>query len=579
MTTVFISYRRDDSEFVTDAIYEQMRQHFEDVFLDVGSIPSGVDFRKYLHERVASCDVMLVIIGPDWGRIMEERTSQYNDFVRIEVENALKLGKLVVPVLVKDTVMPDFSNLPASIRELQWRNAARIRRVPDLVDDCERLAKMIKDVIETQDNHPLQIAASSEAKPMFDASTVIGLASMGAHFYSQHQEKKKIPLLVTKSTGSNAPVRTIDLSMIASLQGHQGSISSLDFSVNGRYLASGAAGPNIALKNLFRKPERDYSVKIWDMNTHRLVKTFDKHVKPVKSLVFPPDPRWLISIGEDLVYLWNMENLSFASVVEDFAKKGVAVSDDHTILATSHLEDNTYELSLWRWGQNGYQVYHEQELEGRWMRTFSRDGRLLALIQRIDQEGENSDKRIKIHVLETNQGQKVAEYVEEFSKGWPTPNVFGTQFSPDNRFLLVILDDVLYGFDLNNHSELKRLGTLPSHGLWVSPDAQWLIGTRREHLWVWNVLGKTELEDYQLFGDSRSDPNVNPFGPRSRGELIRKDISIVVPPSQVIRSFKPHESKISDVAFSPDGTVLATAYHDYSIRLWNISTAIMQSSD
>ena len=146
MVKIFISYRRADSQYVTDSVYEHMARHFgkENVFLDVGNIPFGVDFRTYLNDQVAAHDVLLVIIGQDWGRIMQERAGQANDFVRIEIESALKQNKLLIPVLVKNAQMPDFSQLPQSISELQWRNSATVRRQPDLENDCTRLADGIK---------------------------------------------------------------------------------------------------------------------------------------------------------------------------------------------------------------------------------------------------------------------------------------------------------------------------------------------------------------------------------------------------------------------------------------------------
>jgi len=102
MPKIFISYRRLDSQYVTDAIYEFFKGQFgaDNVFLDVGNIPFGVDFRDYLREQIAEHDVVLVIIGPEWGRIMREQNGQANDFVRIEIEQALQQNKLVIPVLV-----------------------------------------------------------------------------------------------------------------------------------------------------------------------------------------------------------------------------------------------------------------------------------------------------------------------------------------------------------------------------------------------------------------------------------------------------------------------------------------------
>lgn len=162
MPKIFISYRRADSQYVTDIVYDKMAQHFgkEDVFLDVGSIPFGVDFRTYLNEQVASHDVVLVIIGSDWARIMQERADSQNDFVRIEIESALKQGKLVIPVLVKNASMPDFSDLPESIRELQWRNSARIRRQPDLENDCTLLAAGMKQFFQTNSQTPATVKQS-----------------------------------------------------------------------------------------------------------------------------------------------------------------------------------------------------------------------------------------------------------------------------------------------------------------------------------------------------------------------------------------------------------------------------------
>ncbi len=147
MYKIFICYRREDSQYVTDHIHTHMVAHFgeDNVFLDVGSIPPGVDFREYLHAQVEAHDVMLVIIGPDWERIMQERANQTDDFVRIEIESALKLKKRAVPVLVKSARVPNYANLPEAIQDLQYLQAASVRRL-DVKGDCARLAGSIKGI-------------------------------------------------------------------------------------------------------------------------------------------------------------------------------------------------------------------------------------------------------------------------------------------------------------------------------------------------------------------------------------------------------------------------------------------------
>lgn len=156
MPKIFISYRRMDSGSESDIIHNYMMRHFgkNNVFIDVESIPVGRNFRDYLSEQVASNDVVLVIIGAEWARIMKERAHQDNDFVRIEIESALAQHKLVIPVLVKGAKMPDFTDLPASINELQWLNSTKIRRKPDLDDDCAKLAEGIKEYFKSQRQYP-----------------------------------------------------------------------------------------------------------------------------------------------------------------------------------------------------------------------------------------------------------------------------------------------------------------------------------------------------------------------------------------------------------------------------------------
>ena len=48
MSKIFISYRREDSAYIAEAIYDALALHFgeDNVFKDVNSIKAGVDFRK-----------------------------------------------------------------------------------------------------------------------------------------------------------------------------------------------------------------------------------------------------------------------------------------------------------------------------------------------------------------------------------------------------------------------------------------------------------------------------------------------------------------------------------------------------
>ena len=152
MPKIFISYRRDDSIETTGRIYDQLASRFgsENVFMDVDTIPPGVDFRKHLHDAVARCDVVLAVIGRDWlkrrGVFRKRRLDDPGDFVRIEIEAALQREIRVVPVLVRDAAMPGPGDLPESIRDLAFRNAAQVRAGRDFRTDISRLIGALEAV-------------------------------------------------------------------------------------------------------------------------------------------------------------------------------------------------------------------------------------------------------------------------------------------------------------------------------------------------------------------------------------------------------------------------------------------------
>jgi hypothetical protein len=127
---IFISYRRGDDPGFALALFGRLEQSFptERLFMDVeGGIKAGDDFVRVLEEQVSACDVLLALIGPKWLTAMDEmgrrRLDNPQDFVRIEIESALRLGKRVIPVLVHKAEMPRADALPEPLKPLAQRNA------------------------------------------------------------------------------------------------------------------------------------------------------------------------------------------------------------------------------------------------------------------------------------------------------------------------------------------------------------------------------------------------------------------------------------------------------------------------
>lgn len=169
MAKIFISYRRDDTAWVSGLIHERLVRHFGAgaVFTDIDSIPLGVDFRKYIDEKVGGCDIFLAVIGDKWlsvtGSSGQPRIHEADDFVRIEIESALNRDIPVVPVLVDGLPMPSPDDLPETLRELAFRNGTPMRPQPTLDSDMGRLVAGIEAHITRSDKVASQVATEVEA--------------------------------------------------------------------------------------------------------------------------------------------------------------------------------------------------------------------------------------------------------------------------------------------------------------------------------------------------------------------------------------------------------------------------------
>src|SRR5262245_16490469 len=126
--TIFINYRREDSIGTAGRLHDRLAQPFgqKNIFMDVDSIPPGVDFVADLNRQVSACDVVLVIIGSNWLNAKDEtgrrRLDNPDDFVVIEIAAALGRNIPVIPVLLDGVRMPKASELPGPIKPLVRRN-------------------------------------------------------------------------------------------------------------------------------------------------------------------------------------------------------------------------------------------------------------------------------------------------------------------------------------------------------------------------------------------------------------------------------------------------------------------------
>jgi hypothetical protein len=150
---VFICYRREESAFAARAIHDRVVRQLEreNVFLDVDNIDLGVDWFNVLTERVGACDALVAAIGRNWVSAADKdnrrRIDDPDDFVRIEIEAALKRDVRVIPVLVDGAVMPKAGELPDSLKGLARRQGLEVS--PARFDaDVEKLTHALGSILE-----------------------------------------------------------------------------------------------------------------------------------------------------------------------------------------------------------------------------------------------------------------------------------------------------------------------------------------------------------------------------------------------------------------------------------------------
>jgi TIR domain len=159
MGSIFLSYRREDSEGQAGRLYDDLVAVFgpDSVFMDVAAIQPGRDFRKSIDQSLNSCGVFLSLIGKSWLTAKDisgqRRLDDPADFVRIETGAALKRDIPVIPVLVQGASTPKPDQLPDDLKELAFRNAVELTH-PRWDSDIQVLIRALRPHISQSGPKP-----------------------------------------------------------------------------------------------------------------------------------------------------------------------------------------------------------------------------------------------------------------------------------------------------------------------------------------------------------------------------------------------------------------------------------------
>lgn len=154
---IFISYRREGGEFLASLLYQRLTSDGYSVFLDVESLRSG-KYNEQLFRVIEECTDFLLILPPNGL----DRCVHPDDWVRLEIEHAVDLGKNIVPVMMRGFEWPDV--LPEKLQGIPLENGvtANTELFDGVIARLEQ--KLLRSEVQAQDEE--RIPLSQQLKDM-----------------------------------------------------------------------------------------------------------------------------------------------------------------------------------------------------------------------------------------------------------------------------------------------------------------------------------------------------------------------------------------------------------------------------
>jgi WD40 repeat protein len=288
--------------------------------------------------------------------------------------------------------------------------------------------------------------------------------------------------------------------------GHMEKINSIDISPDGKWVISASS---------------DQTVKLWDIETGKELRTFSGHANEIYAVAFLQDGKSFISVSSDKTSKqWNIEKenevKTFAGHTSDI--RALSINPNGKTFITGSF-DNT--VRLW-------------DIESG------------TLIKKFIHEGKDC-------------------------------RITSVAFSPDGKqFVSGNSENTVKLWDVETGAELK---TYSGHTDWVwsvgfcSSGNKIVSGSGDKKLAIWNVNDEKDkifIDNGEKIKTVASSPNGIFFAiGGSNGTITLYDLS-----GKKIKTFSGHTSTINSLVFSKCGKVLVSGSDDKTISLWDVENGV-----
>ncbi|MBK8985382.1 MAG: AAA family ATPase [Chloroflexi bacterium] len=335
------------------------------------------------------------------------------------------------------------------------------------------------------------------------------------------------------------------------LTGHDGPITAVAFSPDGRFVVTGSS---------------DTSARLWDAASGQPLFTLQDHQRAVNDVAFSPDGSRLVSAGEDgRIVVWNVATGArvLSRSGDNGAIRAIAFSPDGAQLAAAN-DDATlriwdtasYSFRYLSFGHNDALTDVAYSSDGRLLATSGRDGRIIFW---------NPANGLSVSAIEPATFQDAPLVIQAIA------------FSPDGRQLGTANGNGtarIWDIEANRWLDTFAGHASPVNAIAYHPDGQALItasadGTAK----LWRIDSGQVIDSLPGGAGSLQTAAYSPDGTQiaTAGQDGAARIWNAEPEFELLL-LTDHSGAVRRVSFSPDGSLAATGGNDRTARVWDAAT-------